>query len=124
MQPDRPQKAETTASATAWPKDWSNLLGQAVTLEGTAADAKLGALLVQESNGAIWIDDLESWPNGYYLGGDKGKHVRVTGTVIERYDLPVFIQKEGEPLRAGIAVPPGTDLKKASRRFLLKDAKT
>ena len=28
----------------AWPTDWSGHLGQRVTLEGTVAEAKLGAL--------------------------------------------------------------------------------
>src|SRR5262245_20467444 len=87
----------------AWPKDWSGHVGQTVTLEGTAANAQLGALL-QGKEGAIWIDGLESWPEGFYSGGDKGKRLRVTGTVVRKDDLPVFVQKPGELPRAGIPV--------------------
>jgi hypothetical protein len=61
--------------------------------------------------------------DGYYLGGEQGKRVRVTGTVIERHNLPVFIPRKDELPVQGIPVPEGTDLHKASRRFLLQDAK-
>lgn len=111
-----------TPGPTGWPKDWSKHIGQTVTLEGTAGNAKLGAML--HGNGqTIWIDGLDAWPEGYYQGGDKGKRVRVTGKVIERSDLPVFEQKPGEPPRAGIPVQQGGDVKAARRRFLLTDAK-
>jgi hypothetical protein len=60
----------------AWPKDWSKHLGQTVTLEGRAADAKLGALL--EGDGRdIWIDGLDHWPEELYTGDGKGKRLRV-----------------------------------------------
>jgi hypothetical protein len=104
------------------PKDWAGLLGQSITVEGTAQNAKLGAVL-SDGGSSIWIDELDSWPEGFCVGEEPGKRVRVTGTVIERSDLPVFVPKEGEPPRAGIPVAEGTDLEKASRRFLLKDAK-
>ncbi len=71
----------------------------------------------------IYIDGLDSWPDGFYLGGDNGKRVRVTGTIIKRSDLPVYIEDKNEPIKQGIPVPPGSDLKKMSQRFLLKDAK-
>jgi tetratricopeptide (TPR) repeat protein len=108
--------------AMAWPGDWSKRLGQNITLEGNALNAKLGALLEGKGN-HIWIDGIDGWPSGYYRGEGQAKRVRVTGTVIERHDLPVFISKKGDLPRAGIPVPEGTDLYKASRRFLLKDAK-
>ena len=110
---------------TAWPKDWSDYLGQTVTLEGTAVNAKLGALLLQEGRDgtAIWIDGLEEWPEGLYQGGDKGKHLRVTGKVIKRDDLPVFVQKPGDPPKAGIPVESEEELEKAKWRFLLSDVK-
>jgi hypothetical protein len=107
----------------AWPKDWSKHLGQTVTLEGTAANAKLGALLLAGDGESIWIDGLDQWPEGFYSGGSKGKRVRVTGTVIKRDDMPVFVQKPGEPLREGIPVQSEEELEKAKWRFLLKDAK-
>jgi hypothetical protein len=93
-----------------------------VTLEGTAANAKLGALL-QGKDDAIWIDGLDSWPDGFYAGGDQGKRLRVTGTVIRKDDVPVFVQKPGEPPRAGIPVGSEEELEKARWRYLLADAK-
>jgi len=106
----------------AWPQDWSGHVGQTVTLEGTAADTKLGALL-QGQEGAIWIDDLSAWPEGFYSGGDQGKRLRVTGTVIKKDDLPVFVQKPGELPRAGMPVQSEEELAKAKWRYLLKGAK-
>jgi hypothetical protein len=108
--------------AMAWPKDWSEHLGKNVTLEGTAANAKLGALL-EGDRGAIWIDGLDRWPDGFYLGQGKAKHLRVRGTVIKRDDLPVFVQKPGELPKAGIPVQSEGELEKAKSRFLLQNAK-
>ena len=101
--------------------DFKQYLGKIITLEGKTVNAKLGALLVGE-NFSIWIDGLDSWPKAYYKGGEEAKKVKVTGRVIEKYDLPVFIPKEGEML-SGIPVPEGTDLKEASHRYLLKNVK-
>jgi hypothetical protein len=107
--------------AMAWPKDWSKHLGRTVTLEGTAADAQLGAVL-EGDGGMIWIDGLEVWPKGFYTGEGKGKRLRVSGTVIQRSDLPAFVEKPGEPPRSGIPVRSEQELEKAKSRFLLKDA--
>jgi hypothetical protein len=106
----------------AWPPDWSSHVGQTVTLEGTAVDAKLGALL-QGQESAIWIDDLRAWPEGFYSGHGQGKRLRVTGMVIKRDDLPVFVQKPGAPPRAGMPVQSEEELDKAKWRYLLKGAK-
>ncbi len=95
-------------------------LGQRVTLEGKAVNAKLGAEL-QGDDFSIWLAGVDAWPDGFYTGGDDGKAVRVTGTVIEAFDLPVFVPSPDEPLIQGIPVPEGTDLKQASHRYLLKD---
>ncbi|MGC4118013.1 MAG: hypothetical protein QM765_26375 [Myxococcales bacterium] len=46
----------------------------------------------------------------------------MTGKVIERSDLPVFIERPGEPRRSGIPVPEGADAKAAAHRYLLADA--
>ncbi len=105
-----------------WPKDWSNYVGKLVTLEGVAINQKIGAALWGEGE-TIFIDTMDSWPDGYYHGGEQGKRVRVTGTVIERHDLPVFIRRKDVPSVQGIAVPEGTDLHKASHRFLIQNAK-
>jgi hypothetical protein len=117
-----PSDRQADDRAMAWPKDWSEHLGQTVTLEGAAHNLKLGALLVGDA-GRIWIDGLDEWPAGYYSGGDQGKRLRVTGTVIKRDDMPAFVQKPGELPRAGIPVQSDEELEKAKWRFLLKDAK-
>lgn len=94
---------------------WAKKLGQEVTVEGVAQDAKEGALL-EMADDTIWID-MDSWPNGL-----RGKRVVVRGKVIERYDRPVFVQKKDEPIKSGIPVPEGTDLHKASHRYLIANA--
>lgn len=108
--------------AHAWPKEWSDHLGQTLILEGTAINAKSGALL-QGKGGAVWIDGLDAWPEGFYAGGDQGKRLRVTGTVIKRADLPVFVPRMGDMPRAGIPVQSEEELEKAKWRYLLKEAR-
>lgn len=101
--------------------NFEDYLGESIALEGKAANAKLGAQLIGE-NFVIWIDGLGAWPEGFYLGGDEGKRIKVTGVVIEKHDLPVFIPREDEPEKTGIPVLKDTDLREASHRYLLKDA--
>jgi hypothetical protein len=95
--------------------------GKRISVEGWAVNRKMGAQLVG-TDFDIWIDELCCWPEEYYSGGDRGKKVRVSGILGEDHGLPVFIPKEGEPPVQGIPVPEGTDLKKASHRYLLRDA--
>jgi len=97
-------------------------LGKEITVEGWAVDRKIGAQLIG-AGFDLWIDGLSSWPEGYYTGGDKGKKVRVSGVLAEDNGLPVFIPQKGEPAVQGIPVPEGTDLEKARRRYILKDAR-
>jgi hypothetical protein len=104
-----------------WPKDWSEHVGRTVTLEGKAVDAKLGALLTSDGH-SIWIAGLDAWPEGFYRAGDDGKRVRVRGTVVQRDDLPAFVQRPGEPPMAGIPVSSEQELEEARRRFLLDGA--
>ncbi len=106
-----------SASSNAAPSLWESKIGQLVTVEGTAEDAKLGALLVGDT-GTIWIDGLDYWP-----AEARGKRLQVTGKVIERSDLPVFVHQEGEPEMQGMPVPAGTELETARRRFLLAEAR-
>lgn len=115
---DPTSRKPSAKAATPWP-DLRALLGRTITLEGQALNARSGALL-SEGKREIWID-LDGWPAGYSQGGDRGKRVRVTGTVVERADLPVFVEKKGELPKSGIPVPEGTDLEKAARRYLLQD---
>lgn len=96
---------------------WKAILGQEITVEGLAAEAKLGPMLINDTL-SIWID-LPQWDPSAL-----GKRVRVTGTVIERSDVPVFVHDPKDPnTPAGIPVPKGTDLKEAAKRFLLSKVK-
>jgi hypothetical protein len=102
-----------------------SLIGKKITVIGRAANGHIGAMLIVQDSLRLWIDDLQNWPKGYYFGHDSGKMLKVTGTLIEKYDLPVFIESEEDKIRPrwGMPVPPGTDLKKASHRYLLREAK-
>ena len=92
-------------------------LGQPVALEGVAEARKLGAAV--RGNGVeVWLDRMNEWPAAV-----AGRKVRVTGILEERYDLPVYVQKAGEPPVAGIPVPEGTDLRQASRRYVVREPK-
>ena len=104
-------------AGSANPPDLRDRLGQQVTLDGVAETRKLGAAL-RGSGFDVWIDRMERWP-----AEALGRKVRVTGILEERQDLPVYIQKTGEPPAAGIPVPEGTDLREASRRYLVRDSK-
>jgi hypothetical protein len=110
-----------TVGSTAWPSDWHPLLGQQVTVDGIAANAKLGATLLHDG-ASIWIDGVESWPEGFYRGGSDGQMLRVTGTVIERNDLPAFVKDASKPEMQGIPVANEAEAAKQSHRYLLKDA--
>lgn len=105
------------AAGTPWRDDLRPLLGQRLTVEGIARDAKLGAL-IEDDGRTLWIDGLASWPPAL-----AGRRVRATGTLIERADLPVFVPKPDEPARSGIPAPPGADLETLRRRFLLEGAR-
>lgn len=83
-----------------------------VTMEGVAARAKMGAML-QTGREVVWVD-LDEWPDSMI-----GARVRVRGRWSSRADLPVFVAEDGEPMRAGIPVPPGTDLAEAAKRKVL-----
>lgn len=117
----RKQSLQGDPAVMKWPKDWSDHVGKVVTVEGVAVNMKVGAALLEEGS-AIFIDGMQSWPDGFYLGEERGKRLIVAGTVIERHDLPVFIPKKGEPPVQGIPLPEGTDLHKASQRCLLQNA--
>ena len=61
----------------------------------------------------VWVN-LSAWPDDVL-----GKKVKVSGFYQTQNDLPVFLRVPGEPIKAGIPVPPGTDLEKASARKVL-----
>ncbi|MCZ7645173.1 MAG: hypothetical protein M5U26_07795 [Planctomycetota bacterium] len=118
-----PRVPSSQEAIVVWPKDWSELVGKTVALEGKAVNAKLGALLQGETETSmIWIDGHDSWPAGYSEGEGREKRVRVSGTVIRKDDVPVFVSKPGEAQPAGVPVESEADLEKAKWRYLIKDA--
>ena len=76
-------------------------VGDEVTVEGQAGDAKLGAVIASTQR-SYYIDGMGAWPEGV-----AGQQVRVTGRYITREDLPVVTYEPGEPIRAGVVAPPG-----------------
>ena len=100
--------------------DWKNHLGQCVTVHGKALNHKLGAYLEGDEYG-IYVDLPDThWPSGLYFGKGDGEQVTVTGTVVERNDVPVFIPNPNKPLVQSVPVPEGTDLEGASKRYVLE----
>lgn len=133
----QPVPIDSRASAErpmAWPDDWTKVLGQKVTVDGWAAIAKLGSELYEDkelSKHMIWIDG-DGWPGGFYSGPGTSKHVRVTGTVIKREDMPVYMAERGTwppkvvnggdfPYRTGIPAYSEEEFERYKSRFLLKD---
>lgn len=115
--------ATITEVNTSNDKKVNDLLGQKIVIIGTPVNRKLGAILITEDSTSIWIHGKENWPKRYYSGKDNRIKLRVTGIIIEKYDLPVYIHKEGDLPKAGIPVPEGTNLKEASHRYLIKNVR-
>jgi hypothetical protein len=104
-----PQDQKTTERLT------SAELGRIITVEGVAENRKDGAVL-RGGNFELWIPQLTGWP-------DPGTgRVRATGRLSEDHGRPVFVRRPGEPIVQGVEVPEGTDLREASRRWVLLDA--
>jgi hypothetical protein len=90
-------------------------VGERINVRGVAWNYKLGAFLAGPN---LWVDvPSASWPSDV-----ASNRVEVTGTVAERYDLPVFINDPCKPPGPGVPVFFGTDLHEASRRLILEDA--
>lgn len=88
-------------------------VGLRVTYRGIAQNRKIGAYL---DGPGIYVDlPGTQWPSEVC-----GKPVEAKGTVVERHDLPVFVDDPNKPPVSGIPVPPGTDLHAASRRLVLE----
>ena len=94
---------------TSIDREFNIQIGKRITIEGEAANTKFGALVIINDDTSVWIDGLDSWSPEYYTDENDGEIVRVTGTIIERYDLPVYIKRSGEPGRPGMPVSAGTD---------------
>ena len=48
-------------------EDLNKFINKKVTFTCKTVNAKLGAVLILENGQMIWMDKMESWPNGYYL---------------------------------------------------------
>ncbi len=66
-------------------------MSKIVTIEGTARDAKMGAVVVSETGGAIYVEKLDAWP-----GDVHGKNVRVTGILATSKLIPDPVNEKGE----------------------------
>ena len=64
----------------------------------------------------VWVDKSPNWP-----AAGKGLVV-VTGTLVERNDVPVFMLNPDEPFGPGLPVPPGYDAEDIRRRYVIVDA--
>ena len=73
-------------------------------------------MLKTDDGNTLWVDlgNHQEWPDEVL-----GKRVAVEGVFENWNDLPVFESKAGDLPRAGMPVPPGTDLKAASQRQVL-----
>jgi len=130
---DQPQSAPIEVLASdqlpiVWPDDWSNLLGQTVTLDGWAAESKIGPALFEDTR----FDKRSIWIDGHFTGPRRSEQLRVTGTVISRDDMPVYLADRETGLEvgdtsglrfapAGIPVYSRAELNRQKWRFLLKD---
>jgi hypothetical protein len=96
-------------------------LGKQISIEGRCENRKGGACVVDAESAVVWVDGLREWPEGLGASGQQGKKVKVTGTLAEDNALPVYIPEDKYDIRQGIPVPKGTDLAKASHRYVLKN---
>jgi hypothetical protein len=103
-------------------KDLKEFLGQKITIIGKAVNTKLGALLEVDGGTDVWMDNLQNWPEGYYVyeNDAETKTVSVTGTLFEKYDLCV-VNPNDSIIKQGVNLPEGSTVREASHRYLLKD---
>jgi hypothetical protein len=115
------EKDKNNNTKTSINEPLKSLIGKRITVKGKTVNLKGGAALILENGTQIWMDDMESWPLGYFINEQDTKIVKVSGILIERNDLPVFIYKDNDSLiQQGIPMPEGTDLNKASHRFVFE----
>lgn len=121
-------KTKQTRKANNFPKenlqnqDLKEFIGKRITITGQTINMKLGALLITENGESIWMEGMDSWPDGYYVSKSETKTVKVIGILIEKNDLPVFIISDST-IQQGIPQPEKTNLEKSGNRYFLKDYK-
>jgi len=116
---NHPERPIVIRMNKAQPRDLRALLGKEVTLVGVAEPWMAGPAL--HGDDFFVFLAVDAWPGEVVM-----KTVRVTGRLEEHHDLPVFIAKptkDGGWPPQGIPVPEGTDLKEASKRFVIVNPK-
>jgi len=97
------------------PSDVVAVADEKRSIEGTAQNAKMGAVLVTDE-GNVWVD-LDAWPDDLI-----GKKLRVEGRMISKSDVPVVVMTPGEPVAAGVPLEAGQDPAQAAARQVLSHA--
>ena len=97
------------------------LVGTVVVLKGQPQRRKGGITIVGEGF-EVWLVNEELLSDEVFGDDATGPFMSFSGTLDEDQGLPVFIPDDSDLAVQGIPVPAGTDLEKASHRFLLRDA--
>jgi hypothetical protein len=115
---ESPTQSQSTTEVTPMKDiDFASWNNRCVIAEGYAVGMKIGEAL-----------DLGGPSIGVIFDGDGGWQVplgawvQVRGTIVERSDLPVFVQDPNEPIMQGMPVPEGTDLEQARKRWVIEHA--
>ena len=108
------ETAPEVATPAETPADVAAPADEKRTIEGTAQNAKMGAVLVTEQ-GNVWVD-LDAWPDDLI-----GKKLRAEGRMITRADVPVVTVVPGDPAVAGVPLEAGQDPAQAGSRSVLSE---
>jgi hypothetical protein len=111
---DVSRATETNTMTSFDPAPWNN---RCVIAEGYAVSSKSSEML---DLGGPTLGVIFDGAGGWQV--PLGAWVQVRGTVVQRSDLPVFIQDPNEPIMQGMPVPPGTDLEQARKRWVIEHA--
>jgi len=61
------------------------------TLKGTAKDAKAGAVIVVDDGRVVYLEGLDSWPNG-----SLNKRVEAKGVLVSKKFIPDPVNENGD----------------------------
>ena len=105
-----PSRDVASQPKTAAAQDQANSVR--TRFEGTAQNAKLGAVLLAADGVRHWVE-LDAWPDKVL-----GKKIVLEATPVIRYDLPV-VPSTGDGQSAGVPVESGQTADEAARREVL-----
>lgn len=100
MREDEPAAVEASPETAPAKKGLAASEGERATVEGTAADAKLGAVVMNEAGVPVFVGGLESWPTDVH-----GKRVRATGLLVKKELGPPPAVADDGAVSAGMAGP-------------------